>query len=290
MRFFKKKTTPYNIQFNHPHRDGTKEDYQKFILLTYPRSGSYFFTDLLRSHTNIVAFGGLYGPGKIGFLYPGYPDVSCRQTIEHRDRDTVAFLQKHIFTPFAENIGAVGFKAPHQEQYRSVLTHLESYPDLKVINLHRKNMLDVYISNVIANTTQKWHAWSKENVDYVETIGAIQRVRIVEDVSKPILPDDFSISLDFDQVLHGLRSNKEAIQEFETFFNDERKLIVFYEDLIKDKIGEVNRVLEFLNVDSQELTSRFLKINTRKKSEIISNYEELRRKFAGTEWIEFFDE
>ena len=47
---------------------------------------------------------------------------------------------------------------------------------------------------------------------------------------------------------------------------------------------------EFLNLKMENLKSSFEKQNTKTLSEVISNYGELKEKFKGTPWIEFFED
>jgi len=44
-----------------------------------------------------------------------------------------------------------------------------------------------------------------------------------------------------------------------------------------------------LGVEYRVLTSRFIKINRKKLSDTISNYTELKEKFAGSKWEVFFE-
>jgi hypothetical protein len=53
---------------------------------------------------------------------------------------------------------------------------------------------------------------------------------------------------------------------------------------------EIKKVQSFLGVENHSLSSRFVKINKSKLSDIIENYAELKDRFAGTEWANFFED
>jgi hypothetical protein len=84
------------------------------------------------------------------------------------------------------------------------------------------------------------------------------------------------------------------------FFKDNPRLEVFYEDLRDNLAAESRRIQDFLGVVYQELSPDTQKQRTKKKSELIANYDELKQKllrglsqqatWAKQEWLDFFDE
>lgn len=68
-------------------------------------------------------------------------------------------------------------------------------------------------------------------------------------------------------------------------------LRVRYEDLVKDHLGEIERIYNWLEVPAvKPVQSRYLKQDARPLSAKIRNIEQLRQHFAGTEWSAFLDD
>jgi hypothetical protein len=67
-------------------------------------------------------------------------------------------------------------------------------------------------------------------------------------------------------------------------------LEVFYENLVAEQQAECDRILDFLGVCRRPLVTQIKKQRTRPLREVIENYHELKKHFAGTEWARFFDE
>ena len=276
--------------YTNEHLNGNNQNYQKFILFSYRRSGTNFFLDLLRSHSDIVAYGGLYGD-KLGYIYPGYPLHNNKSLIKFRDKNPTEFLDKYIYQDFTESIKAVGFKITY-EKAPIVLDHLHALPDLKIINLRRKNIFRMVLSNMIAVKTKKWHAIDAEYEKLTNDIKAVSRVRIIDEEkkNKSILPDDFNIHVDYDECIKAMNVIKEYQDKYHDFFPKERTLVLYYEDILKDRELETGKALDFLGVERKDLKTILKKINDKKLHEIISNYDELKIKFSGTEWAQFLDD
>ena len=291
MSIFYKIVEPfYNPKYSNENLNGNNTSYQKFIVLTYKRTGSNYFLDLLRSHHKIVSFGSLYGRKSPAFLYPGYPPVTCKKTLNYRNNHPIKFLEKKVFRNYSKNIHAVGFKLNYENNYQGVMEYLKNIPNLKVIHLLRRNLLRLYLSDMIAANINKWHAINKEHLQFTRDIGAESRVQIIEEVNKSVLPDNFSIELKYEDCLVEFINISNYIKKFQNCLNPDQTLVVYYEDLLINQGEEMRKVLSFLGVDNLLLTSRFVKINNKKLSMIISNYFELKKKFANSEWELFFDE
>lgn len=279
-----------NAKYTNEHLKGNNHEYQKFIVLTYRRSGANFFLDLLRSHPQIVAYAGLFEKDKVAFFYTGYPPVDCKSTLKYRDKYPVEFLQKRVFGTYSDAIKSVGFKIIYELKQQQVLEYLRAMPDLKIIHLQRKNLLRLHLSDKIAATTNKWHAVSKEHEQWVNAVGDGQRGRLVDDPQHSILPDDLKITLNYQECLKEFEKITRLRNEFKGFFMQQSLLDVYYEDLLTNLSTETTKVLSFLNVENQDLNSRFLKINNKKISDLITNYAQLKNEFAGSEWAQFFED
>ena len=279
-----------NSKYTHPHLNGENDSYQKFFLLTYRRCGANYFLDLLRSHPNIVSFAGLYEKNKLGFSYPGYPQVSDKRTVRYRDHYPIEFLKKRIYRNYSSEIKAVGFKLIYETRHPSVLEYLKQSEDVKLIHLQRRNLLRVHLSDMIAKKTQKWHVLSKEHEQEIKKIDAESFISYSHEKKDTILPDEFKIELLYENCISEFEKITQLIEHFQKFFSKNKVHVIYYEDLIENLEEETRKVQEFIGVENKALTSRFIRINNKKLSDVISNYYELKEKFNGSPWEKFFDD
>ncbi len=275
--------------YTNKHLSGDNFDYQKFIVLSYRRSGTNYFMDLLRSHQNIIAYSGLYG-NNIGYVYTGYPSTQCKSVIKYRNKKPVEFLENYIFQTFDNTVKAVGFKITYDTRFPEVLNYLKKYNDLKVINLRRKNIFRMVLSNMIALKIKKWHVTDIENENFVDEIGAGAKVKIIDaGKEKSVLPDDFKIYVDYNVCLKAMQEIVMYAKKYENFFS-ENSLIVYYEDIVSELDAQMNKVLEYLGVEKIKLKSMLKKINDKKLYDVVENYNDLKKQFKGTEWYCYFDD
>lgn len=111
-------------------------DYQKFIILSSPRSGSTLLHTYLNSSPNINSLG------------------------EKPWRDIEQGRAENYFDSNAKMIQAVGLKLFYQfcEQtpYQRLYQELLAIPDLKIIHLTRSNQLNQFLSLQLALQKQQW--------------------------------------------------------------------------------------------------------------------------------------
>ena len=65
-----------------------------------------------------------------------------------------------------------------------------------------------------------------------------------------------------------------------------------YEDDLLDSVAHqttVDRVCEYLGIDSAPVTAGLRKANPRQTREIIANFDEVRKLFASTRYASYFD-
>src|SRR6056297_3457234 len=132
-----------------------------FMISCPARSGSTMLVHLLRSHPDIWCNGEVFGTdpvqGLLGShvqrsqLYENYwEDITLQ-----RDRDPARFLYKYVLDTQARSVA--GFKLKSDEmlapQYEEICNVVASDTDLKIILLHRNNLLDRYVSHRVAMHT-----------------------------------------------------------------------------------------------------------------------------------------
>ena len=245
-------------------------DYTKFIILCRSRTGSNLLLNLLQSHQNIRLFHELfsnnYTPKKFGdFIGQEIEDVW-----RIKQDNPLKFLDELVFREMPKFISAVGFKLfyyhAQTDRERIVWDYLKTAKKIRIIHLKRQNILKTYVSQEIALKTNNWVSQGKPQ--------------------KKKYP---AVNLNYDLVLRAFERTRQREQEGEKIFAEHQIINIKYEDLVRDYVQETKRIQDFLNVDYQPLS-----ISTTKQSQInlpeqISNYEELKLKFAHTRWKKFFE-
>lgn len=279
-----------NSKYTNSHLNGSNENYMQFILLTYRRTGSNHLLDLLRSHPDIVAFSGLYEDKKLGFTYPGYPAFTDKATLNYRNFFPLDFLKSRIFRKYCDNVKAVGFKVIYEIRFKSVLKYLQSLPNLKVIHLQRNNLLEIVISDLLAKKTGIWHIVDNDCRNDAVKAGLDSKAKFVNKGTNAETLNGIRINIDYDYCLGEFRKIDNLRRRFDSVFHQNNMLHLSYDELMANPQQTCSRVLNFLEVEQRELSSRFFKINNLPKSGIVINYDSLKKKFEGTEWYSFFDE
>lgn len=251
---------------------GGCSDYCRFIILGTARAGSNFLRGLLHSHSQIVAFGELFRfYDSIGWDLPNYDRyLQCQRLTALMQRDPSGFLEQKVFRRFPRQISAVGFKMfyyhAQDDSRKSIWTFLRNQKDLKVIHLKRNNTLRLILSLKKAHQTNKW----------TNTTGVGE--------------ENLAISLDYEECLKAFTEAPEIKRQFDIYFEGHHKIDVFYRDLSSNYESEMRRIQEFLGVDYEVVKPTTYRQSNLPLSEAISNYLELKRRFRGTPWEEFFED
>ena len=241
-------------------------DYTRFIILGRSGTGSNFVRRLLSSDKRIIVFGEIFrNCTSIGWDIPGYPQG--RRTLSLFRTDPARFLEREVFRKMPQHISAAGFKIfyshAQNELWKPVWAYLRDQENLKVIHLKRHNILKAHLSLRKAFKTDMW----------VDTRGA-------EECSVPM-------SLDYEDCLQAFTWTRDCEEKYDAFFNGNHKIDVLYEDLCDDCRSELKRIKEFLGVDVEPSDNRQSRPPL---SKAISNYFELKERFRGTSWEEFFED
>ena len=136
-------------------------NYQRFVIISYLRSGTHLLRTALESH----------------------PSIRCQTEVFNSDNPnlpygletpTQAVLDKWVYSNIAPEISRVGFvlQAYHPNalkafpgiranpRWSNIWDILMSMPDLKVIHLRRRNLLRRHLSHVQARASDQWHNWN----------------------------------------------------------------------------------------------------------------------------------
>jgi LPS sulfotransferase NodH len=245
-------------------------DYTKFFILGRSRTGSTFLRSLLNSHPQVVVFGEVFHNTDVQWDNQILP--YSRKTRRLAQNDSVKFLNTMIFRRFRKQVAAVGFKIfyyhAHDEKRVPLWAYLKEHTEIKVIHLKRKNVLKTHLSHKKAFLTEQW---------MISSPSAKKRV------NGPII-------LDEQECLHSFTGTRTWEAEYDAFFKDHPKIEVIYEDLAHASEQEMARIQAFLGIDYQQTKASTFKQSDRPLSEQVTNYFELKHKFMGTPWAEFFEE
>lgn len=230
--------------------------YVPFIILCHPRSGSTLLHTYLNSHPAIVSKG----------------EKLIR---DQRNRDGLPdsiYISKEVFDPQPTLIRAVGIKffvdLVSYEGEQALVDELNRMEDLKIILLKRRNPLRMVLSDKIAQKTGQMSAWrSRHSLSLAER----------------------QVRLNPETCVSSLKSKAQQFTRAESAFISPQRLTVFYEDLVSQNTATLKRVQQFLEVPYRRLYTLLRQQNPEPLRELISNYDELERGLAGSEWAKFLE-
>lgn len=228
----------------------------KFLILTTQRSGSTLLRTALDSHPEICCYGEIFlekytGPGSFFRMAKSTDSLGLLSVL--RRRQMVARLLDGLYQ---EDCGkAVGFKFMYdQARYRPYkFPMVMKYAELnhvKVIHLHRQNILSTCLSRQFARMTRTYHA-----------------ERDIEQVP---------IYIDIPRLFKDMREIEKERRKWKSRLERLRYLDVYYEAFVADRKAVSTEILDFLDVDTGfELVSRLKKVRTAPLDVSIKNYADV---------------
>lgn len=243
------------------------QDYVKFILLGRSRTGSNFVRGLLNSHEQIIAFGELFKTTQtVEWSLEGYP--TSGQALELLQTAPAAFMDQVLFGKYPRQIGAVGFKLfyyhAQKDGLEEIWPHLQARTDIRVLHIKRRNILRTHLSRERAVRTDRWANVTGER------------------------EKEPPIALKYEDCLQDFIQTRQWEEEYDRFFANHQMLNVVYEELLANFDQQVSLIQDFLEVRRKKLESDTHKQSHQSLSESIANFDELKEKFAGTQWEAFF--
>ena len=226
-------------------------DYKKFIVLTRNRTGSNMLISMLNSHPSIYA------------RYESF------RTLNGISVDKVMNM---IYSKYPRFVKAVGCKIfyhhPVDDKSGALWDKLTQMEGLNVIHLKRKNILRTILSHEIAKVTDTWVRKEGGEINNKK-----KRVQMYEDK----LHKEF-------------KKTREWEAYSELIFKHKPMVEVYYEDLVSKQQTEFRKITDMLNLNFFTPKKKFRKQNPEKLSDLIINYESIKKSFAETEWSQFFEE
>lgn len=241
--------------------------YTRFVIISRGRSGTSLLRSLLNDHAQVVTFGEIFRKfGAIGWDRRDYQTTEAQLAMI--ETAPVAFLETYLFRKFPKRVTAVGFKLfyyhARNPEWEPVWQYLQDRPEIKIIHLKRQNILATHLSLRRAFLTNKWSNGSGRQ----------------EEAPR--------LTLTYAECREAFEKTREWEVLIDTTFTGPRKLDMRYEALSRDREAEMKRVQAFLGLDYQPMQPHLHKQNRQTLAESIVNYEELKDKFSGTPWEQFF--
>ena len=238
----------------------------KFVVAGVQRTGSTLICSSLDSHPNIYCDGEAFKvknwkksnyPYVPDYGYLNYVEQSMLRRVLHlcyRKKPVEEYLND-FFQKSAQK--AVGFKLmySHVKRFPTVVPYVKEH-DFKIIHLERKNILKVWVSTLGARQ-RGFHSQEK-----------VGRIKI-------FVP------------LHNLRKRLDWLNDqsgkWKDIFSKSNDYIhVEYESFVKDKPAQLGRLCDFLGVETQILESNLKKLTSDDLSQVIENYDEVKKLLIGT--------
>ncbi len=224
---------------------------RKFVILAVPRTGSNLLCTLLNSHPEILCHHEVFNPDGI-FTAVTHRDRDLGLgTVCERDAAPLEFLEKVWAT--GQGYGCVGFKWTRR-QNENVLAAVVQDAGIRKIVLRRRNRIKTYVSDKIAQQTQQWEVYSRDELQW-------PRPRIVADK---------------EELLEHMAVNERFYRRLEDMLASHRQhgFSLCYEDLL-DR-AQQRRLLEFLQVQDLDcpLEAVSVKQNPTDLRDVIANYDD----------------
>ncbi len=201
----------------------------------------------------------------------GVPSPMLRQMLlEYRRAHPLDFLETLYNWNYDAGVRAVGVKLLYihaRSGAEAVLWEwLAQQTQVRVIHVVRDNLLRQVVSLEQAFATGQWMTTADRKIE----------------------PPRIELPVAHCEKMFGaIGRNRAAIRQF---FHAHQVLEVRYEAMLAEGDTVHRQLLDFLAVAPRPLSTELAKINSRPLADSITNYRELERHFADTEWAHFFDD
>ena len=278
-----------------------QKNYKKFVVVCNIRTGSTMLGSMLASHPQTVCFFELFHRHleSIPFGVPGYRKKSTSSRVVNlRNNDPVEFLKSEVYGFHKVGIKAVGFKLLYPQARRGspwwnssdfdrwwkkvgyepnwdgaksdLWEYLRNDRSIAIIHLKRENLLRSKVSAITAQSTGEWGVGATGGFSGVAT--------------RP------KFALDFNECLQDFEAHRRMENETDQLFSKHKKLDLTYEQLISNPVDVGREIQAFLSLDIKPLKAKTKKQASRELFEVVSNYEQLKKKFSSTSWHYLFND
>lgn len=237
-----------------------------FVIQSLPRCGTHLLRTALASHGEIDCFGEVFNPHSRIHRYP-VQRPTIAEVIEHcqsQVRQTGFVAHAHV--GLTEDETGPGLdRAYRQRSYVKAARGLWRTlpPDTLVITLRRNNLLERYVSWLVAHRRQDWLVYRGQAVP------ELVRVR----VNCRQMLDDFERT----ETLMTIARNRFPHAVFAT-----------YEELVSEATPTFERIQSYLGVESRQLIPDTLKVGHPLRETIV-NFDEVSSALRHTRYESFLD-
>jgi len=235
----------------------------RFVIFAAPRTGSNYLCTLLNSHPEILCHHELFNPRGIFYALDHRDGSIDLGSVADRDRRPLEFLQDVWLA--AAGSTCTGFKMT-RDQDDIVIRHLLDDPAVRKIVLRRGNRLKTFVSQLIAEQTDRWEAY-----DRTELPDDVDKVRVdVASLKAHVARNERF----YDSILRPLRARRQRFIE------------VTYEEL--HSRSQHHRLLAFLGVKAvdEPLRASSVKQNPCDLRALIANFAEVESELRGSEFAD----
>ncbi len=226
------------------------------------RTGSTMLVRLLRCNPALLVHGEVWGDKMASLTGPvGKRAQEDPAAFAELERERFVRPEKVLYKYFFYSPGrkGVGFKLKYDEmvqpRWHEVRALVERDCDIKVIFLHRENLLERYVSHQVV--------MKQTGVTNVKSGGAVPKV--------------MPFRVDLQDCLADLAQTRRRTEEFRRAFAGHRTIETSYERLVRAAQAETDGLFAFLGVDSAPVAMGTEKIVRAPLTELIINYAEVER-------------
>jgi hypothetical protein len=232
-----------------------QRDYQRFAIVSTPRSGTHLLRTLLGSHPCIEIHGESFN--RFGQHLLPY---------SVRDTTVAEIINKHVFRPYFEYVEAVGFALfrdlDTEWAGESVWDAVAGVRDLRIIMLDRRSRLERLAS---LKKSLRDHVW------YIGRADHTHRPQV-------------SLTITRDELIDFIELDLENRAQFRERFGGNDVLQIEYEDLLSTPEIVHARLHSFLGISAATLQPGTGKKEIMPLSLVIDNIDVLRSELAGTKY------
>jgi len=211
----------------------------------------FMFTSEVRSGSNLLRS-----------YFWSHPNVHLHGRLFIGNKSNFKRITKEVYD---KSIKAVGIRFEYSnlkklKNHPEVEKEIRDRKDIKIIHLIRKNVFKQFVSLRLAEYNDSFQEKIYDKLDI--------------NISKKACTNFFSRR----------KRDREKVQKY---FSENESITVYYEDLLNSE--ELWRIQDFLKVPRVKFTTSLVKQRNKKIQDFLSNYNELKEAFKGTEYEDFFE-
>jgi riboflavin biosynthesis pyrimidine reductase/LPS sulfotransferase NodH len=234
---------------------------RRFVIFATPRSGSNMLCTMLNSHPDILCHHEVFNPEAVHYALDHRNGEINLGSIADRENNPESFIDS-LWRHHCKK-SAVGFKL-NRGQNDVAFRHVLEDQEVRKILLTRRNRVQAYVSELIAQQTGGWESYAFSGF---------------QSSGRPV-------TVDVARLLEHAANNQRYMSGIQAklYSTGQRFLQTAYEDL--GCADEQRRILEFLNLapTTPQLRPATRKLNSANLRELVSNFDELEQALRGTEF------